>query len=155
MLVNFSNNYKQVEVNVFFLKNFEDCNKKKVSHLGLVQLLPAFLTPTALSGQNNILSTFLNISYHLVYGYEKKNLWKAYERNQVIPSSLSAICPVAEALYVTCKLQNCTDANKGKPFPGYIDPNSLVVQDEYVFVQVSNLWRGLVPLTSNKYWNDV
>lgn len=43
----------------------------------------------------------------------------------------------AEALYVTCKLQNCTDANKGKPFPGYIDPNSLVVQDEYVFVQVS------------------
>lgn len=44
----------------------------------------------------------------------------------------------AEALYVTCKLQNCTDANKGKPFPGYIDPNSLVVQDEYVFVQVGN-----------------
>ncbi|XP_068452512.1 VPS10 domain-containing receptor SorCS1 isoform X2 [Clinocottus analis] len=42
-----------------------------------------------------------------------------------------------QALYVTCKLQNCTDANKGKPFPGYIDPNSLVVQDEYVFVQVS------------------
>ncbi|KTG32848.1 hypothetical protein cypCar_00032134, partial [Cyprinus carpio] len=40
-----------------------------------------------------------------------------------------------QALYVTCKLQNCTDANKGKPFPGYIDPNSLVVQDEYVFVQ--------------------
>uniref|UniRef100_A0A8C1UAS3 VPS10 domain-containing receptor SorCS2 n=1 Tax=Cyprinus carpio TaxID=7962 RepID=A0A8C1UAS3_CYPCA len=38
-----------------------------------------------------------------------------------------------QALYVTCKLQNCTDANKGKPFPGYIDPNSLVVQDEYVF----------------------
>ncbi|XP_016124851.1 VPS10 domain-containing receptor SorCS1-like [Sinocyclocheilus grahami] len=40
-----------------------------------------------------------------------------------------------QALYITCKLQNCTDANKGKPFPGYIDPNSLVVQDEYVFVQ--------------------
>uniref|UniRef100_A0A674NNM8 Sortilin related VPS10 domain containing receptor 1 n=1 Tax=Takifugu rubripes TaxID=31033 RepID=A0A674NNM8_TAKRU len=38
------------------------------------------------------------------------------------------------ALYITCKLQNCTDANKAKPFPGYIDPNSLVVQDEYVFV---------------------
>lgn len=47
------------------------------------------------------------------------------------------LCPVpTEALYVTCKLQNCTDSNKGKPFPGYIDPNSLVVQDEYVFVQV-------------------
>lgn len=48
------------------------------------------------------------------------------------------VCVGAEALYVTCKLQNCTDANKGKPFPGYIDPNSLVVQDEYVFVQVGN-----------------
>ncbi|RXM29356.1 VPS10 domain-containing receptor SorCS1 [Acipenser ruthenus] len=41
------------------------------------------------------------------------------------------------AQYITCKLQNCTDANKGRPFPGYIDPNSLVVQDEYVFVQVT------------------
>ena len=45
----------------------------------------------------------------------------------------------AEALYVTCRLQNCTEANKGKPFPGFIDPNSLVVQDEYVFVQVSDV----------------
>uniref|UniRef100_A0A8C1UET1 VPS10 domain-containing receptor SorCS2 n=1 Tax=Cyprinus carpio TaxID=7962 RepID=A0A8C1UET1_CYPCA len=45
-----------------------------------------------------------------------------------------------QALYVTCKLQNCTDANKGKPFPGYIDPNSLVVQDEYVifFCQINH-----------------
>lgn len=48
---------------------------------------------------------------------------------------------LSEALYITCKLQNCTEANKGKPFPGYIDPNSLVVQDEYVFVQVSNKRR--------------
>uniref|UniRef100_A0A3P9M068 PKD domain-containing protein n=2 Tax=Oryzias latipes TaxID=8090 RepID=A0A3P9M068_ORYLA len=39
--------------------------------------------------------------------------------------------------YVTCKLQNCSDGNKGKPFPGFIIPNSLVVQDEYVFIQVS------------------
>ncbi|XP_055018602.1 LOW QUALITY PROTEIN: VPS10 domain-containing receptor SorCS1-like [Boleophthalmus pectinirostris] len=38
--------------------------------------------------------------------------------------------------YITCKLQNCTDGNKGKPFPGFIIPNSLVVQDEYVFIQV-------------------
>ncbi|KAF7648536.1 hypothetical protein LDENG_00155260 [Lucifuga dentata] len=38
--------------------------------------------------------------------------------------------------YITCKLQNCSDANKGKPFPGFIIPNSLVVQDEYVFIQV-------------------
>ncbi|KAK5608259.1 VPS10 domain-containing receptor SorCS1, partial [Crenichthys baileyi] len=39
--------------------------------------------------------------------------------------------------YITCKLQNCSDGNKGKPFPGFIISNSLVVQDEYVFIQVS------------------
>uniref|UniRef100_A0A8K9V485 PKD domain-containing protein n=1 Tax=Oncorhynchus mykiss TaxID=8022 RepID=A0A8K9V485_ONCMY len=49
---------------------------------------------------------------------------------------LETIISEGQAQYVTCKLQNCTEANKGKPFPGYIDPNSLVVQDEYVFVQV-------------------
>uniref|UniRef100_A0A8C5HQ82 VPS10 domain-containing receptor SorCS1-like n=1 Tax=Gouania willdenowi TaxID=441366 RepID=A0A8C5HQ82_GOUWI len=38
--------------------------------------------------------------------------------------------------YITCKLQNCSDGNKSKPFPGFIIPNSLVVQDEYVFIQV-------------------
>uniref|UniRef100_A0A3B4FAF9 VPS10 domain-containing receptor SorCS1-like n=1 Tax=Pundamilia nyererei TaxID=303518 RepID=A0A3B4FAF9_9CICH len=38
--------------------------------------------------------------------------------------------------YITCKLQNCSDGNKSKPFPGFIIPDSLVVQDEYVFIQV-------------------
>ncbi|KAI4833209.1 hypothetical protein KUCAC02_016123, partial [Chaenocephalus aceratus] len=54
------------------------------------------------------------------------------------------------ALYVTCKLQNCTDANKGKPFPGYIDPNSLVVQDEYVFVQVSAAGRPIYYVSAKR-----
>ncbi|XP_049325536.1 VPS10 domain-containing receptor SorCS1 isoform X2 [Astyanax mexicanus] len=55
-----------------------------------------------------------------------------------------------QALYVTCKLQNCTEANKGKPFPGYIDPNSLVVQDEYVFVQVSTGGRPIYYVSSRR-----
>ncbi|KAM4612416.1 VPS10 domain-containing receptor SorCS1 [Polymixia lowei] len=55
-----------------------------------------------------------------------------------------------QALYVTCKLQNCTDANKGKPFPGYIDPNSLVVQDEYVFVQVSTSGRTIYYVSAKR-----
>ncbi|XP_056147392.1 VPS10 domain-containing receptor SorCS1-like [Lampris incognitus] len=38
--------------------------------------------------------------------------------------------------YITCKLQNCSETNKSKPFPGFIIPDSLVVQDEYVFIQV-------------------
>lgn len=44
--------------------------------------------------------------------------------------------------YITCKLQNCSDGNKGKPFPGFIIPNSLVVQDEYVFIQVGFIARS-------------
>ncbi|XP_036413192.1 VPS10 domain-containing receptor SorCS1 [Colossoma macropomum] len=55
-----------------------------------------------------------------------------------------------QALYVTCKLQNCTEANKGKPFPGYIDPNSLVVQGEYVFVQVSTGGRPIYYVSSRR-----
>uniref|UniRef100_A0A3P8SIB2 Sortilin related VPS10 domain containing receptor 1 n=1 Tax=Amphiprion percula TaxID=161767 RepID=A0A3P8SIB2_AMPPE len=45
-------------------------------------------------------------------------------------------CLPTGSQYITCKLQNCSDGNKGKPFPGFIIPNSLVVQDEYVFIQV-------------------
>ncbi|KAM8782456.1 VPS10 domain-containing receptor SorCS1 isoform 1-T1 [Rhynchonycteris naso] len=39
--------------------------------------------------------------------------------------------------YLTCRMQNCTEANRYKPFPGYIDPDSLIVQDDYVFVQLT------------------
>ncbi|XP_056891309.1 VPS10 domain-containing receptor SorCS1 isoform X1 [Takifugu flavidus] len=55
-----------------------------------------------------------------------------------------------QALYITCKLQNCTDANKAKPFPGYIDPNSLVVQDEYVFVQVSTAGKPIYYVSAKR-----
>ncbi|GCC21284.1 hypothetical protein chiPu_0019751, partial [Chiloscyllium punctatum] len=42
------------------------------------------------------------------------------------------------AQYVTCRIQNCSEAASSKPFPGYIDHNSLVVQDDYVFAQVTS-----------------
>ncbi|KAM8880472.1 VPS10 domain-containing receptor SorCS1 isoform 2-T2 [Spinachia spinachia] len=63
---------------------------------------------------------------------------------------LEASVSEGQALYVTCKLQNCTEANKGKPFPGYIDPNSLVVQDEYVFVQVSTAGRPIYYVSAKR-----
>uniref|UniRef100_A0A7N6AFT4 PKD domain-containing protein n=1 Tax=Anabas testudineus TaxID=64144 RepID=A0A7N6AFT4_ANATE len=84
----------------------------------------------------------------LLFHPEQEDWILAYSHDQKLYSSVEfgrrwqlvheRVAPNPEALYVTCKLQNCTDANKGKPFPGYIDPNSLVVQDEYVFVQVGN-----------------
>uniref|UniRef100_A0A8C8RJX9 Sortilin related VPS10 domain containing receptor 1 n=1 Tax=Pelusios castaneus TaxID=367368 RepID=A0A8C8RJX9_9SAUR len=42
------------------------------------------------------------------------------------------------AQYITCRMQNCTEATRSKPFPGYIDPDSLIVQDDYVFVQLTS-----------------
>ncbi|XP_024283088.1 VPS10 domain-containing receptor SorCS3 isoform X2 [Oncorhynchus tshawytscha] len=41
------------------------------------------------------------------------------------------------AQYVTCRAQRCTESNRQYLFPGHIDQNSLVVQDNYVFVQVT------------------
>ncbi|KAM9394637.1 VPS10 domain-containing receptor SorCS3-like isoform 2-T2 [Salvelinus alpinus] len=41
------------------------------------------------------------------------------------------------AQYVKCRAQRCTESNRQYLFPGYIDKNSLVVQDNYVFVQVT------------------
>lgn len=32
----------------------------------------------------------------------------------------------------------CTEANRNYPFPGYIDISSLVVQDDYIFIQVGH-----------------
>lgn len=45
---------------------------------------------------------------------------------------------LSDAQYITCKMQNCSEATRSKPFPGYIDHNSLIVQGDYVFVQVQN-----------------
>uniref|UniRef100_A0AAX7SEW5 PKD domain-containing protein n=1 Tax=Astatotilapia calliptera TaxID=8154 RepID=A0AAX7SEW5_ASTCA len=42
------------------------------------------------------------------------------------------------AQYVKCRAQRCTEGNRQYLFPGHVDTNSLVVQDEYVFTQVSS-----------------
>uniref|UniRef100_A0A8C4HX30 Sortilin related VPS10 domain containing receptor 3b n=1 Tax=Dicentrarchus labrax TaxID=13489 RepID=A0A8C4HX30_DICLA len=39
------------------------------------------------------------------------------------------------AQYVKCRAQRCTEGNRQYLFPGHVDTNSLVVQDEYVFTQ--------------------
>uniref|UniRef100_A0A671YX01 Sortilin related VPS10 domain containing receptor 1 n=1 Tax=Sparus aurata TaxID=8175 RepID=A0A671YX01_SPAAU len=86
----------------------------------------------------------------LAYSHDQK-LYSSVEfgrRWQVVHERVRS--GYSEALYVTCKLQNCTDANKGKPFPGYIDPNSLVVQDEYVFVQVSTAGRPIYYVSAKR-----
>ncbi|KAA8583695.1 hypothetical protein FQN60_014903 [Etheostoma spectabile] len=46
------------------------------------------------------------------------------------------------AQYVKCRAQRCTEGNRLYLFPGHVDTNSLVVQDEYVFTQVTKSGRA-------------
>lgn len=55
-------------------------------------------------------------------------------------SHIPFVC-LTDVQYVTCRAQMCAEANRNYPFPGYIDISSLVVQDDYIFIQV-----GLSPL---------
>uniref|UniRef100_A0A8C8RIX2 VPS10 domain-containing receptor SorCS3 n=1 Tax=Pelusios castaneus TaxID=367368 RepID=A0A8C8RIX2_9SAUR len=41
------------------------------------------------------------------------------------------------AHYITCRIQECSETTRNGPFLRSIDTNSLVVQDEYVFIQVT------------------
>lgn len=45
------------------------------------------------------------------------------------------------AQYVKCRAQRCSEANRQYLFPGHVDTNSMVVQDEYVFTQVTKSGR--------------
>lgn len=49
---------------------------------------------------------------------------------------LISFCLFPGAQYVKCRAQRCTEGNRQYLFPGHVDTNSLVVQDEYVFTQV-------------------
>uniref|UniRef100_A0A4W6CS98 Sortilin related VPS10 domain containing receptor 3 n=1 Tax=Lates calcarifer TaxID=8187 RepID=A0A4W6CS98_LATCA len=55
---------------------------------------------------------------------------------------MEAHTPDGNVQYVTCKAQMCTEANRNYPFPGYIDISSLVVQDDYIFIQVPTSGRA-------------
>uniref|UniRef100_A0A803TP90 Sortilin related VPS10 domain containing receptor 3 n=1 Tax=Anolis carolinensis TaxID=28377 RepID=A0A803TP90_ANOCA len=39
------------------------------------------------------------------------------------------------AHYITCRIQECSETTRNGPFLHYIDVSSLVVQDEYIFIQ--------------------
>ncbi|KAL7852588.1 hypothetical protein SRHO_G00183730 [Serrasalmus rhombeus] len=44
--------------------------------------------------------------------------------------------------YMTCKAQACSESSRTFPFPSYIETNSLVVQDEYIVIQVTMAGRA-------------
>ncbi|KAL2102436.1 hypothetical protein ACEWY4_001604 [Coilia grayii] len=55
---------------------------------------------------------------------------------------LEANATDGRAQYVTCRAQSCSEANRHYPFTGYIETNSLVVQDDYMFIQVTSAGRA-------------
>ncbi|XP_053307005.1 VPS10 domain-containing receptor SorCS3 [Spea bombifrons] len=46
------------------------------------------------------------------------------------------------AHYITCRIQECSETTRSGPFSRSIDTNSLVVQDDYVFIQATSGGRA-------------
>lgn len=57
----------------------------------------------------------------------------------------------AGAQYVKCRAQRCTESSRQYLFPGHVDTNSLVVQDEYVFTQVCVTLHYLINLNQSTW----
>ncbi|XP_019904990.2 VPS10 domain-containing receptor SorCS3 isoform X2 [Esox lucius] len=55
---------------------------------------------------------------------------------------MEAHTPDGRVQYVTCRALSCSEPNRNYPFPGYIDISSLVVQDDYMFIQVTTAGRA-------------
>lgn len=49
-----------------------------------------------------------------------------------------ALPSISDAHYLTCRIQECAETTRSGPFARSIDISSLVVQDEYIFIQVSS-----------------
>uniref|UniRef100_A0A7M4F0H0 Sortilin related VPS10 domain containing receptor 3 n=1 Tax=Crocodylus porosus TaxID=8502 RepID=A0A7M4F0H0_CROPO len=58
-------------------------------------------------------------------------------RWQLMSACFPIPSPLADAHYITCRIQECSETTRSGPFLRSIDTSSLVVQDEYVFIQVT------------------
>ncbi|XP_026524420.1 VPS10 domain-containing receptor SorCS3 [Notechis scutatus] len=55
---------------------------------------------------------------------------------------MEARTPDGHAHYITCRIQECSETTRNGPFLHSIDTSSLVVQDEYIFIQVTSGGRA-------------
>ncbi len=55
---------------------------------------------------------------------------------QAYPVLINLCVCLTEMQYITCRAQKCSEEGRQYPFSGRIDTNSLVVQDQYIFLQV-------------------
>uniref|UniRef100_A0A3Q2QQ31 Sortilin related VPS10 domain containing receptor 3 n=1 Tax=Fundulus heteroclitus TaxID=8078 RepID=A0A3Q2QQ31_FUNHE len=76
----------------------------------------------------------------LAYSHDQK-LYSSVDFVIASRSCFLCVC-LTDVQYVTCRAQMCSEANRNYPFPGYIDISSLVVQDDYIFIQVPTSGRA-------------
>uniref|UniRef100_A0A8V0ZHX1 Sortilin related VPS10 domain containing receptor 3 n=1 Tax=Gallus gallus TaxID=9031 RepID=A0A8V0ZHX1_CHICK len=83
----------------------------------------------------------LNFYIQSLLFHPKQEEWiLAYSLDQKAPVWLFLTCiysPITDTHYLTCRIQECSETKRSGPFSRSIDINSLVVQDEYIFIQVT------------------
>uniref|UniRef100_A0A8C6TPL3 Sortilin related VPS10 domain containing receptor 3 n=1 Tax=Neogobius melanostomus TaxID=47308 RepID=A0A8C6TPL3_9GOBI len=87
----------------------------------------------------------------LLFHHTKEDWALAYSHDQKLYSSVDFgrkwqlvhehVTP-SHVQYVTCRALLCSEPNREYPFPGYVDINSLIVQDDYIFIQVPTSGRA-------------
>uniref|UniRef100_A0A8C1UBY0 Sortilin related VPS10 domain containing receptor 3b n=1 Tax=Cyprinus carpio TaxID=7962 RepID=A0A8C1UBY0_CYPCA len=60
---------------------------------------------------------------------------------QAYPVLINLCVCLTEMQYITCRAQKCSEEGRQYPFSGRIDTNSLVVQDQYIFLQLTTAGR--------------
>uniref|UniRef100_A0A803YJ55 Sortilin related VPS10 domain containing receptor 3 n=1 Tax=Meleagris gallopavo TaxID=9103 RepID=A0A803YJ55_MELGA len=63
--------------------------------------------------------------------------WQLIQQAPVWPFFMCTYSPITDTHYLTCRIQECSETKRSGPFSRSIDINSLVVQDEYIFIQVT------------------
>uniref|UniRef100_A0A8C1GU09 Sortilin related VPS10 domain containing receptor 3b n=1 Tax=Cyprinus carpio TaxID=7962 RepID=A0A8C1GU09_CYPCA len=58
---------------------------------------------------------------------------------QAYPVLINLCVCLTEMQYITCRAQKCSEEGRQYPFSGRIDTNSLVVQDQYIFLQLFSM----------------
>uniref|UniRef100_A0A674AKX9 VPS10 domain-containing receptor SorCS3-like n=1 Tax=Salmo trutta TaxID=8032 RepID=A0A674AKX9_SALTR len=114
-------------------------NKKKI----MVLTDPEFESSVLISSDEGASYQKYRLSFYilsLLFHPTQEDWALAYSHDQKVSSMSffhhSLLFDTVCIQYVTCQALICSEPNRNYPFPGYIDISSLVVQDDYMFIQV-------------------
>uniref|UniRef100_A0A8C8K9T6 PKD domain-containing protein n=1 Tax=Oncorhynchus tshawytscha TaxID=74940 RepID=A0A8C8K9T6_ONCTS len=112
-------------------------NKRKI----MVLTDPEFESSVLISSDEGASYQKYRLSFYilsLLFHPTQEDWALAYSHDQKV-SSMSFFFTTVGCLiqyYVTCRALTCSEHNRNYPFPEYIDISSLVVQDDYMFIQL-------------------